>query len=333
MINHDLDTVSADHRETARAALRAAFGSAPIGRVAPIAGGASGASTFRVEAGGRRYVLRMEGSASPLRNPHQYLSMRIAAEAGIAPRIHYIDEDARVAVMDFVEEQPLESYPGGPGALARALGEMLRRVQATPPFPRFVEYPVIVATLWAHVCRTGLFAPGVLDAHTEHLGRIREAYVWYAAKSVSSHNDPVPRNILFDGARLWLIDWESAYRNDPLVDVAILLDSLAPSSELEGVLLRAWLDRAPDQNLYQRLRLIRALTRLYYAGVFLSASATASRAAPDTDLAAPTLAGFQQSLRDGQLKPGTPATKHVLGKMFLASFLSGAKPPGFAGAV
>jgi hypothetical protein len=40
---------------------------------------------------------------------------------------------------------------------------------------------------------------------------------------VSSHNDPVPANILFDGRRPWLIDWEWAYRNDPLVDVAIVL--------------------------------------------------------------------------------------------------------------
>jgi aminoglycoside phosphotransferase (APT) family kinase protein len=72
------------------------------------------------------------------------------------------------------------------------------------------------------VCRTGLFAPGVLDAYTEHLARIREIYVWDSEKSVSSHNDPLPNNILFDGERLWMIDWESAYRNDPLVDVAIV---------------------------------------------------------------------------------------------------------------
>jgi len=259
--------------------------------------------------------------------------MRIAAEAGIAPRIHYVDEAARIAVTDFVDEQPLEAYPGGPRALAQGLGEMLGRVQATPPFPRFVDYPDIVARLWAHVCRTGLFAPGLLDACTEHLVRIRERYVWDPAKSVSSHNDPVPRNILFDGEHLWLIDWESAYRNDPLVDVAIVLDNLAPSPELAGVLLQAWLGRAPDETLRARLALVRALARLYYAGVLLSASATAPRAAPDGDLSAPTLPELQLAIRAGRLKPGTPETKHILGKMFLASFLSGVAPPGLGEAV
>jgi aminoglycoside phosphotransferase (APT) family kinase protein len=275
----------------------------------------------------------MEGRPSPLRNPHQYLSMRIAADAGIAPRIHAIDETSRVAVMDFIDEQPLQKYPGGPRALAQALGEVLARVQATTPFPRFVEYPDIVARLWAHVCRTGLFAPGVLDASTEHLARIREAYVRDPQNSVSSHNDPLPRNILFDGARLWMIDWESAYRNDPLVDVAILLDNFAPSPELEGVLLQAWLGRAPDKTLGERLAPVRALTRLYYAGVLLSASAAAAWRVGDTDLKTPTLAAFQQAIGDGRLTPGTPETKHVLGKMFLESFFSGAAPPGFSAAV
>ena len=140
--------------------LTAAFGSTAIDAIAPIAGGASTASTFRLDVGGRGYLLRVEGQPSPLRNPHQYVSMRIAAEAGIAPRIHYVDQTARVAVIDFIAQQPLNSYPGGPPALARALGELLSRVQATPPFPFFVNYPDIVARLFAHVRRTGLFAAG-----------------------------------------------------------------------------------------------------------------------------------------------------------------------------
>jgi len=150
---------------------------------------------------------------------------------------------------------------------------------------------------------------------------------------VSSHNDPVPNNILFDGKRLWLIDWESAYRNDPLVDVAIVLDSLARSPELQDVLLRAWLGRAADEAVRARLLLVRALTRLYYAGVLLSASALTPRAMPDNDLSAPTVAEFELAARDGRVKPGAPETKHVLGKMFLASFFSGVAPPGFDSAI
>jgi len=232
-------------------------------------------------------------------------------------------------VMDFVRRRPLDTYPGGLPALAKAIGELLARLQATPTFPYFVLYPDIVARLWAHVCRTGLFAPGVLDRHTEHLERIRAAYEWNAGSSVSSHNDPVPGNILFDGERLWMIDWESACRNDPLVDIAIMSDGIARSPELEDILLQSCFGRAPDEPLRARLRLARALTRLYYAGVMLSASATAPRAAADMDVTAPTLADFREAYRSGRLKAGTPASLHVRGKMYLAAFLSDVATPGF----
>ncbi len=321
------DGLSAEQREHARSALVGAFGRAPIDAITPVTGGASTASTFRVDTGGRRYVLRVEGEPSPLRNPHQYVSMRIAAEAGIAPKISYIDEVHRIAVIDFIEQEPLQTYPGGPRALAQALGELLSRVQVTPVFPTFVNYPDIVARLFAHVRRTGLFAAGLLDPHVERLEQLREAYDAGLTSLVSSHNDAIPSNILFDGERLWMIDWESAYRNDPLVDVAIVLDSLVRSRELEGVLLQAWLGRAPDEALRARLELVRALTRLYYAGVVLSASAAAAWVTGDTDLSVPTIAEFRQAIRAGRLKTGTPETKHIMGKMFLSSFLSGADTP------
>ena len=322
-----LDVVPAAYREKARAALAETFGPAAIGTVAPIRSGASAGAILRVETGGRRYIVRVEGPPSPLRNPHQYVSLRMAAEAGIAPAVHHVDEANGVAVIDFIEPQPLAAYPGGPAALARSLGELLGRLQATPVFPFFVDYPVIVGRLFGHVRRTGLFAAGRLDRHFDHLERLSAAYAARPPAPVSSHNDPVPGNILFDGKRLWLIDWESAYCNDPLVDVAIVLDNLAPSPELEEMLLLSWLGRAPDEAIRARLALVRALTRLYYAGVFLSASATRPRAIPEADLSAPTLAQFESSIRSGRLTRGTSETTHVMGKMYLNGFLTGAAVP------
>jgi aminoglycoside phosphotransferase (APT) family kinase protein len=319
--------------ETVRSALKAAFGSVRIQAIEPIGGGASGAFPFRVDIAGRRHVVRIEGPRSPLRNPHQYESMRVAAEAGIAPRIYYLDDAAGLAVMDYIEEKSLSAFPGGPHALAKAIGETLGRLQTTPPFQPFVEYPEMVGCLWRWVCQTGLFATGVLDPYTERFERIRQIYVWDPANSVSSHNDLVPRNVLFDGTRLWLIDWESAYRNDPLADVAIALDNFAPSSDLEQILTEAWLGQKPDGSLLARLEYVRALTRLYYAGVFLSASAAVFGPMRDPDSTAPTVESFRRAIRTGEIRPGSPKAKHILGKMYLASFMTGEIPPGLSAAV
>ncbi|WP_298252187.1 phosphotransferase [Bradyrhizobium sp.] len=326
MTNDPFAALSESQRHTAERAIAVVLGAAAISGVRPLTGGVSGAFVFLVEASGRRFVLRIEGSASPLRNPHQYLSMRIAAEEGIAPQLHYFDVNDRVVMMDFIEDRPLETYPGGGSGLARAIGAMLKELQGVPLFPYFVHYPDIVKRLWAHVCKTGLFVEGLLD---EASGRLEQICRTYGSENcVSSHNDVLPRNILFDGKRLWLIDWESAYRNDPLVDVATALDNFASSPELEEALLFAWLGDEPDALLRDRLAQVRALTRLYYAGVLFSASALAPRDKPDDSLSAPSSAQFELAIRERRLLAETAETSHVLGKMFLASFLSGSVPPG-----
>lgn len=302
-------------RETVSRILTEAFGASPT-MVAPIKGGASPASLFRVDVGTRRYLLRIEGAHSPLRVPSQYQAMRMAAEAGLAPRLHHVDAAAGIVVMDFIEQWPLSAYPGGVRALTEAMGSMIARLQAMPAIPAFVDYPDMVSRLFAHVRRTGLFATGVLDPHWEKLQQIRESWNRDPTRLVSSHNDCHPGNFLFDGKRLWLVDWESAYRNDRFVDVAILLDNVAPEPELAEVLLRACLGRLLDADEQGQLGTARALTRLYFAGFFLSGSAAAEwRAQPDADLSV-TMAS-----------DSGPARMHMMGKLYLQGFLTGSAVP------
>ncbi|MEJ1937037.1 phosphotransferase, partial [Nostoc sp. NIES-2111] len=189
--------------------------------------------------------------------------------------------------------------------------------------------PEMVGRLWWWVCQTGLFAPVVLDHVTDRFKEIRRPYVSDALQGVSSHNDLVPRNVLFDGDRLWLIDWESAYRNDPLTDVAIALDNFGTTPEAESALLQGWCDTDRlDDATADRLDKVRAHTRLYYAGVLLSASAAMQGAVGDRDLSALTAAELENAFRRSDIVPGSAVAKHELGKVYVASFMSGQRPPG-----
>jgi hypothetical protein len=324
-----IETIPEQFRDKARASVSSAFGSAFAASIQPVSGGASGALTYKVEVAGKFYLLRMETRRSPLRNPHQYVCMKIAADAGIAPPLHHADDEAGVAILDFVDQRPLGAYPGGPTGLAQALGKLAARLQATPSFPHLADYRVVLDRMLSYIGRS--FAPGLLDPHVEGLARIRESYSWDASTHVSSHNDPNPTNILFDGERLWLIDWETSYRNDPLVDIAIMTANHAPNPELEDTLLQSWLGRPPDQLLRARLVLVRQMTRLYYAGILLATTLAGSE--PPTDLAAPSPAEFRDMIASGQLKPGTGEAKLVLGKVLLAGFLGGLRMPDFENAL
>jgi len=61
MVSHHFETLSEDQRETARSALKSVLGSVPLDAMIPLAGGVTTAAVFRVDAGGRRYLLRAEG--------------------------------------------------------------------------------------------------------------------------------------------------------------------------------------------------------------------------------------------------------------------------------
>ncbi|HLY81311.1 MAG TPA: phosphotransferase [Caulobacteraceae bacterium] len=328
-----LAPIPAERRDDVRKALADAFGGAPAAGVSQVSGGVS-ALIYRVEVRGRDYLVRLERSRSPLRNPARgFASMTIAAEAGVAPAVLYANPESAIAIMDFVPARPLESFPGGAAALTRELGALVARLQRTTVFPALGDYPAMVERMLALVAGAGVFATGLLDPHAERAARIREVYPWNPAALVSSHNDPNPRNILYDGQRLWLIDWETAFRNDPLADIAILTIELASTPALEATLLEAWLGRAPDPGVRARLVLMQALTRLYYACLFFMTAAPAPGATPETDLTAPTVAEFRDAVAGGRLAPTSPQTLRILGKMQLAGFLAVACGPRFEDAM
>jgi hypothetical protein len=258
--------------------------------------------------------------------------MRAAAEAGIAPAVLHADGDAGVAITAFVEERPFDDFPGGPPALAQALGALAARLQATPVFPAVADYPSIIGNLLERLRKTRLYGT-LLDPHRDGFERLRAAYPWDEAHLVSSHNDSHPANILFDGERLWLIDWETAYRNDPVVDLAIMTMYQASTPELQEALLQAWRGRPSDPVLRARVYLMRQLTKLFYGCANGLNLAVRQADLVETDLSAPTPAEFAAAIRDGRLILNSPEAQRIGGKVALRTFLEGVASPAFDEAV
>ncbi len=299
------------------AALAAVYGGQAVECLGPVGKGASGAASLRLRSGEREHVLRVEVHKLPLRNPHHYRCMAIAAEAGLAPALHYVDADSGVVVMDFIDAVPLAQFPGDRPALVRALGVLARDLQQTPLFPELWDFRVATGRLLGLAEQR--FAPGLLAPHRAAFEELCAAIEWDPASHVSSHSDPNPHNLLFDGARLWLIDWEAACRNDPMVDVAILGDTLPATPEEAGALLDAWLGRPANTGEALRLAQVTMLTRLYYAGLLFAVSGPPSGTmdsldAPSPDAFAAQLAG---------LTVPTPEILSTMAKMRLRDFLAG----------
>jgi hypothetical protein len=310
--------IAEDRRADALAAIASVAEPSSVTAISPLAGGASGASTLRIDTDSDAYVLRLDGRREGFRNPKRsYPCLRAAAAAGIAPPVHHADAAAGVVLMDFVPARPLTAFPGGEPALLRTLGEMVARLQATAPFPAVMEDLGALAAALLDLVRDGdLFAPGVLDGHVAGLARVRAEYPW-ATVQVSAHNDINPRNVVFDGARLWLVDWELAFRNDPLADVANLANNFSAVPDVETLVLEGWLGRPPDDDDRHRLVLMRDLQRVFVGSLLLCEFV--GRRGPEPELTAPTPQELRAAIERGELR-GTPELRFLVGKMHLAGF-------------
>lgn len=309
-------------REAARAALALVAGGRDLGPLTPLKGGVSGASIYRVDTARHSFVLRLEPERIALEHRRRgFACMQAAAAAGVAPRVHFADPVSGIAVMDFIEARPIAFHRGGRMGVARELGALIALIQTTGPFPLMPDCGRdLIAAALESLAASGLFAAGLLDRHREELARIRTVVPWRLASLVSSHNDPNPRNLLFDGARLWLVDWELASRNDPLFDLAIATLDIAGTPELEAALLTSALGSAPDTALRARLRVVRQLARLFYGCIALDAVG-ANRPGPEEGLDALTPAQFCAAAAQGRLAPGEIG--YAFGKMSLAAFIRG----------
>ena len=336
LADHSFEVLPEPHREPARTALLTAADDRARVSLEPVSGGASGALLHRVDIeGAPTLLLRIEMARDPFRNPHRsYVCLRTAADAGIAPAVHVADPDAGIVVMDFIDQRPITEHPGGAVGVLRELGGRLAQLQATATFPPLLgDFGAVLGQMLTMIEGAGVFAPGVLAPVHDGFGRICAAYPWADDEQVSSHNDINPFNVLFDGERLWLIDWEIAFRNDPFADVACVANNFADqvpdagSADALEALLHAWLGHAPDRPTRSRLALMRQLNRLFYACLMMSTSI--GQHPPEVDLDALTVDAFRAAVDSGRLALGSPDLLHTMGKMQLAGFLAGVDADGF----
>jgi thiamine kinase-like enzyme len=296
-----------DKREPVLRAIRVAFGNSTVKSAVRLAGGASGpAAVFRISVNDADFLLRIEGQTADLRDPaRQYACLKIAGEAGVAPRLVYADEGNGVAITDFIHTTPV---PEGAARAARlqALVETVKTLHRTPLFPGLMPYLECIDILIRQARTTGILPAAVLQEHLPLYGELASVYPRRDSDSVSSHNDLNPSNVLFAGERPWIVDWESAFAADRYVDIAAVANFFADNEADEDLVLRTYFGSGLDQYHRARFFLMQQANRMFYAMVLLNSVAAT---APATRLTAACLS--------------TPRYNEVRGEMALLATHNG----------
>jgi aminoglycoside phosphotransferase (APT) family kinase protein len=320
------------HQSAVARAIKQAFGRDTFEDIRILTAGMSPARIYRIVVDGHPYLLRVilntaapsgPGQGDPTRH---YTAMRAAAQFRLAPRVHYTSIEDGVSITDFIDAHPL---PLDEAALY--IPATLRAVHALPAFPRTVNYLDAVDN-FAHRFQAAKILPESDTAEFfAQYARVAAAYPRTESDLVSSHNDLKPENVLFDGNRVWLVDWEAAFLNDRYFDLAVVANFvLAREADTEAY-LHTYFGEAPGPYRRARFYLMRQITHMSYAAVFMligSRGKTLSPAPPPPDFR-----DFHNRIWSGEISLVPNAVKLQYAFTHMHQFLANTRSPHFEDAL
>jgi len=252
-------------RNVVKQALEEAFGVSEFEDIRMITVGLSSALIFRIVVKGKPYLLRIITRTDDVSDPiHYFGSMKMGADAGLAPRIWYLNNEERISITHFIEPHQF------PIDVARAqLPVALKQLHALPPFPERVHW-LDFADNCVKKLKDGQILPNKFTAELfERYAEVTNVYPRDIADWVACHNDLKPENIIYDGDRPWLVDWEAAFLNDRYLDLAVVANFVVRNDEEEAAYLYSYFGTTACE--YQRARffLMQQILHMSYFSFFL----------------------------------------------------------------
>ncbi|MDR7482076.1 MAG: choline/ethanolamine kinase family protein [Armatimonadota bacterium] len=271
-------------------------------RIAPLAGGLTN-RTYRVDVDGEAFVVRLLAPAAEvlgIDRQRERACALAASRAGAAPEVVHVAPEAGLMVTRFVPGRTLApGEPAAPAVVRRVVAAVRCYHESPPPVPgRFSPLRTTEAYLDAARAR-GVPTPGDLPVLTARLAEVA-AVLESEPRLVPCHNDLWGANLVDDGARVWIVDWEYAGLGDPYFDLATFAIYHAPGDADDAALLTAYFGGVTPARM-ARLKLMRLLAEMRDATWYLAAQALATSAPDFAARADAHFARYRRALDDPRL--------------------------------
>lgn len=230
----------------------------------PLTGGITNVN-YLVQDDARKYVVRI-GDDIPLHQVMRFNELaacKAAHAAGLSPAVVHTSGD--MTVLDFIESHTLsEEDVRHPDMLPKIL-DLLKTFHRD--VPNYLRGPSLVFWVF-HVIRD--YAATLTEQSSPHSALLADLVATGNQLEgeagpfdmVFGHNDLLCGNILDDGKRLWLIDFDYAGFNSPLFDLGGLASNNGLSAEQEDWMLESYFQAAVTDDLRHRYRAMKCASLL-----------------------------------------------------------------------
>ena len=222
-------------------------------------GGMSSTKLYTFEVRNSTYVLRIFPSKYPTqKRKTEVKAHRIASEMGIAPKLLFVDEEAKVLLMPFVDGHTLSFADLKRPRVLRNLGKVLQKFHSySGSFDQNRTQLARVKKHYERALRKGVSFPTITAKVYEEY--VKESELLEKHEKVLCHGDLNPNNILVkDDGSVFIIDWTNATWEDPFAEIAYLTFLSGFTPRQTEAFLQAYLGRSPSVtelnqlNLYQK---------------------------------------------------------------------------------
>jgi thiamine kinase-like enzyme len=227
-----------------------------------ISGGLSNRN-FAVRTGGQTYFVRLcqELPLLGIERRNEMVCHQAASLRGLAPEI--IHHERGLLINRFIEGRTLDPLAVRDPAMLPRVAALLGHLHegwelVTGEVLYFCAFQT-VRTYARTAARLQAALPLDIDRILEDITTLSQRIAPF--RPVLCHNDMLPANLIDDGQRLWLLDWEYSGAGHPLFDLAHLSTAASLSREQLHALLKAYPGRLPAAAL-EELQIFRVVALL-----------------------------------------------------------------------
>ena len=211
--------------------------------VTPLDGGITNRN-YRVRTPAGDHVVRLsdpESSDLAIDRENEYRNSMAAAISGAAPSVTGYLPGEGVLIVKWIEGRTFnEDDVGSPANLPR-IAEVCRTLHSGPAFVNSFDMFDIQARYLALVTERGYRLPPRYLEFASQAERIRTALAVHPEPKVPCNNDLLAANVIDDGDRLWLIDYEYSGNNEASFELGnIWSESTLPDADLDVLVESYW---------------------------------------------------------------------------------------------